>query len=52
MYQNLIYYETIVQLLYLSGNHLPLVMIYKNKLVTLKNLILKYIGIININILK
>jgi hypothetical protein len=38
----LIYYVTIVQLLYLSGNHLPLVMIYKNKLVTLKNLILKY----------
>ena len=52
IYQNLIYYETIVQLLYLSGNHLPLVMIYKNKLFTLKNLILKYIGIININILK
>ena len=41
-----------VQLLYLSGNHLPLVMIYKNKLVTLKNLILKYIGMENINILK
>jgi len=27
-------------------------MIYKNKMVTLKNLILKYIGIKNINILK
>ena len=52
IYQNLIYYETIVQLLYLSGNHLPLVMIYKNKLVTLKNLILKYIGMTHINILK
>jgi hypothetical protein len=38
------YYETIVQLLYMSGNHLPLVMIYKYKMVTLKNLILKYIG--------
>ena len=42
----------LVQLLYFSGNHLPLVMIYKNKLVTLKNLILKYIGMTNINILK
>jgi hypothetical protein len=31
---------------------LPLVMIYKNKLVTLKNWILKYIGMTNINILK
>ena len=51
----IIYYETIVQLLYLSGNYLPLVMIYKNELVTLKNLILKYIhdiGMTNINILK
>ena len=37
-------------MLYLSGNHLPLVMIYKNKLVTLKNLILKYIRMTNINI--
>jgi len=27
-------------------------MIYKNKMVTLKNLILKYIGMKNINILK
>jgi hypothetical protein len=35
-------------LLYLSGNHLPLLMIYKNKMVTLKNLILKYIGMKNI----
>ena len=52
IHQNIIYYETIVQLLYLSGIHLPLVMIYKNKLVTLKNLILKYIGMTNINILK
>ena len=43
-------YETIVQLLYSSGNHLCLVMIYKNKIVTLKNLILKYIGKKNINI--
>ena len=47
-----IVYETIVQLLYSSGNHLSLVMIYKNKMVTLKNLILKYIGMKNINILK
>ena len=45
-------YETIVRLLYSSGNHLSLVMIYKNKMVTLKNLILKYIGMNNINILK
>ena len=37
---------------YSSGNHLCLVMIYKNKMVTLKNLILKYIGIKYINILK
>jgi hypothetical protein len=29
-----------------------MVMIYKNKMVTLKNLILKYIGMNNINILK
>ena len=43
-------YETIVQFLYSSGNHLCLVMIYKNKMVTLKNLILKYIGMKNINI--
>ena len=50
--QNLIYYETLVQLLYLSGNHLSLLMIYKNKMVTLKNLILKYIGMKNITILK
>ena len=46
------YYETIVQLLYLSGNHIPQVMIYTNKLVTLKNLILNYIGMTYINILK
>ena len=52
IHRNLRYYETKVQLLYLSGNHLPLVMIYKNKMVTLKNLILKYIGMKNINILK
>ena len=40
IHQNLRYYETIVQLLYLSGNHLPLalLMIYKNKMVTPKNL--------------
>ena len=48
-HQNLRYYETIVQLLYLSENHL---MIYKNKIVTLKNLLLKYIGMKNIIILK
>jgi hypothetical protein len=36
----------------MSGNRLPLVMIYKYKMVTLKNLILKYIGMTNINILK
>ena len=47
IHQNLRYYETIVQLLYFSGNHLPLVMIYKNKMVTLKNLILRYIGMTN-----
>jgi hypothetical protein len=35
-------------LLYLSGNHLSPLMIYKNKMVTLKNLILKYIGMKNI----
>ena len=35
-------------LLYLSANQLPLLMIYKNKMVTLKNLILKYIGMKNI----
>ena len=52
IHQNLRCYETIVQLLYLSGNHLPLLMICKNKMVTLKNLILKYIGVKNINILK
>jgi hypothetical protein len=50
IHRNLRYYETKVRLLYLSGNHLPLVMIYKNKMVTLKNLILKYIGMKNINI--
>ena len=38
--QNHRYYETIVHLLY----HLPLRMLYKRKMVTLKNLILKYIG--------
>ena len=37
---------------YLVSCVLPLVMIYKNKLVTLKNWILKYIGMTNINILK
>ena len=52
IHQNLRYYETIVQLLYLSGNHLPLLMIYKNKMVTPKNLILQYIGMTNINTLK
>jgi hypothetical protein len=52
IHQNLRYYVTIVQLLYFSGNHLPLVMIYEYKMVTLKNLILKYIGMKNINILK
>jgi len=52
IHQILRYYETIVQLLYLSGNHLPLLMIYKNKIVTLKNLLLKYIGMKNIIILK
>ena len=31
MHQNLRYYETTVQLMYLSGNHLPLLMIYKNE---------------------
>jgi hypothetical protein len=31
IHQYIIYYETMVQLLYLSGNHLPLVMIYENK---------------------
>ena len=51
IHRNLRYYETKVRLLYLSGNHLPLVMIYKNKMVTLKNLILKYIGMKNINII-
>jgi hypothetical protein len=45
-------YETIVQLFYSSGNHWCLVMIYKNKMVTLKNLILTYIGMKNIIILK
>jgi hypothetical protein len=50
IHRNLRYYETKVQLLYLSGNHLPLVMIYKNKMVTLKNWILKYIDMKNINI--
>ena len=34
IHQNLRYYETIEQLLYLSGNHLLLMMIYKNKMVT------------------
>ena len=48
IHQNLRYYETKVLLLYLSGNHLHL----KNKVVTLKNLLLKYIGMKNINILK
>ena len=52
IHQNLKYYETIVHLLYLSRNHLPLLLIYKNKMVTSKNLILKYIGVKNINILK
>ena len=37
---------------YLSGKHLPLLMFYKNNIVTLKNLILKYIGMENINIWK
>ena len=45
-------YETIVQLFYSSGSHWCLVMIYKNKMVTLKNLILTYIGMKNIIILK
>jgi hypothetical protein len=36
----------------LSGNHLPLLVIYKNKMVALKNLTLNYIGMQNINILK
>jgi hypothetical protein len=46
------YYETIVQFRYLSGNQLPLQMSCKNKIVTLKNLILKYIGMENIHYLK
>jgi len=52
IHQNLRYYETIVQLLYLSGNNLPLLICYTNKMVTLKNLILKYKGRKKINILK
>jgi hypothetical protein len=38
--------------IYTSGNHVSLLMIYENKMVTLKNLILKYIGMKNIIILK
>ena len=47
--KNIKYTHQKLQLLYLSGNHL---MIYKNKIVTLKNLLLKYIGMKNIIILK
>jgi hypothetical protein len=52
IHQNIIYYETIVQLLYLSEITYPWWWYIKNKLVTLKNLILIYIGMTNINILK
>ena len=53
MHRNLRYYETIVQLLYLSGKHLPLLMIIKQiKWSHWTNSILKYIGMKYINILK
>ena len=48
IHQNLRYYEWLI----CQDINYPLLMVYKNKMVTLKNFILKYIGMKNINILK